>query len=218
MPVKVSAGGRSVGNSHRSYPRDTDAEGQFSREFPWFNRVKGHLEALVQLRSLASATPLVLDIGCNTGGLGRIVMQYAQYQFVGVDLAGHLLPLARKKGYRVVQAAGEFLPFSACTFDAVVLSEILEHADDPKSMLSEAHRVLKPNGILCGDCPTWYGRWGLRSLLGHKWHRRALSALTLRRLLRDFHLLDISRERSDTSWLPEWYVMRARKPCRTLPG
>ena len=39
------------------------------------------------------------------------------------------------------------LPFKEGSFEAVVCSEMLEHADDPQKVISEIHRVLKPGGL-----------------------------------------------------------------------
>ena len=43
------------------------------------------------------------------------------------------------------------LPLAGNSFNAVICSELLEHVPDPKEVLNEAHRVLRPNGklLLC---------------------------------------------------------------------
>ncbi len=52
-----------------------------------------------------------------------------------------------------VQASAESLPFRETAFDAVICSEMLEHVIDPKSVLEEIQRILKPNGILLISVP-----------------------------------------------------------------
>ncbi|MFA7160332.1 MAG: class I SAM-dependent methyltransferase, partial [Kiritimatiellia bacterium] len=43
--------------------------------------------------------------------------------------------------------------YPAGHFDAVVMSDIIEHLSDPRGTLAEAARILKPDGILCVSTP-----------------------------------------------------------------
>lgn len=56
---------------------------------------------------------------------------------------------------RIVNAAGEGLPFPDETFDLVYSSNVLEHTGDPERVLQEAVRVLKPGGILHIEVPNY---------------------------------------------------------------
>lgn len=68
------------------------------------------------------------------------------------------------------------LPFKDESFEVVVCSEMLEHADDPPKVISEIERVLKPGGLVVlttrfaypvHDAPNDYWRftpYGLRKL------------------------------------------------------
>jgi SAM-dependent methyltransferase len=55
-----------------------------------------------------------------------------------------------------VIATAEALPFGGETFDAVICSEVLEHTRDPRVVLAEASRVLKPGGRLLIAVPFLY--------------------------------------------------------------
>jgi hypothetical protein len=48
------------------------------------------------------------------------------------------------------------LAFADNCFDAVVCSEVLEHVPDPRRVLVECHRVLKPGGVLLITVPFLY--------------------------------------------------------------
>ncbi len=95
-----------------------------------------------------------------------------------------------------------FLPFADCTFDRVMFNEILEHLRiDPLLALSEAQRVLKPEGLLLLTTPNLYfiktvlkflaGRgfidpvneFGKLRQLGHMGHIREYSPREVKRFL-----------------------------------
>ena len=149
----------------------------------------------------------MLDVGCNSGGLGTLLMG-RHCTMYGVDLAHHMLFKSVKKGYRSVQAYGEYLPFKNNTFDVVVLSEVLEHADSPGLMASEAVRVLKPGGKILGDVPHWSGKWGYRSIRKHKWHKI---------VIRDTYLRDLFPFPIHISVAPKWSTILLRKSTFFLP-
>ena len=49
---------------------------------------------------------------------------------------------------------GIYLPFPDRTFDAVVMSELIEHIAQPELMLSEVARILTPEGALMLTTPS----------------------------------------------------------------
>jgi len=196
---------------HRGYPRDTDAEHQFDPFYPWYSRVAHVPEAI---RGISH--PIILDCGANTGGMGRTILQSQDAKIIGVDVALHLVRLSLDKGYAAaIGGDAQCLPFKSGAFDVVIASELLEHVEYPQMVIRECSRVLKPKGMLLGDVPTWYGRWGYRSLWGHKWHVRAYSRYKLWALLvRHFRIAYIRPEpRWPTRhlWVPQWYTFRGER-------
>lgn len=62
----------------------------------------------------------------------------------------------------------EPVPFESSAFDAVVFNELFEHLRiNPIFTLGEAHRVLKPDGILLLSTPNLRSFRGIRNLLLH---------------------------------------------------
>jgi SAM-dependent methyltransferase len=51
---------------------------------------------------------------------------------------------------------GAALSFASNSFDAVVCTEVLEHVSDPRRVVSECARVLKPGGVMLITVPFLY--------------------------------------------------------------
>ena len=96
---------------------------------------------------------------------------------------------ARAKGFSVhTKSIEQFEP--AEPYDVCVLSNVLEHFLDPKGMLSNVQRILKPGGRVWISCPN--NKSWLRYIFGRYWinwhvpfHIVHFSGKTLRYLLED---------------------------------
>jgi SAM-dependent methyltransferase len=110
-------------------------------------------------------TGRLLDIGCNEG---RTLKNYARNGFnaEGTELNENAAAVARAAGFRVFTGPLEdFIP--SAPYDIAVLSNVLEHALDPKAMLESVRRLLKPGGHVWISCPNRES--GLRSVFGRRW-------------------------------------------------
>jgi len=111
------------------------------------------VERLVKL----GARGRMLDIGT---GPGRIPIMLAERvaagTVVGVDASHEMLKLARRYGAQSAVAGRvsfEFadakqLPFDDNSFDTVFSNTIMHHIPQPRAMVAEAARVLRPGGVL----------------------------------------------------------------------
>jgi SAM-dependent methyltransferase len=100
------------------------------------------------LFSLVALSPpaRVLDVGCGEGRTMRVLGKMAGVEAWGVD---PVLPSgAEAYEGRLRRGRAEALPFDAASFDALVFECSLSVTDDPAAALSEAARVLKPDGVL----------------------------------------------------------------------
>lgn len=103
----------------------------------------------------------VLDVGCGTGEhLARAARQGLKP--FGVEPASSMLEFARKNvpQAEIAQGIATDLPFKDAQFDLVIMVEVLRYLDRPdtEKALQEAHRVLKPGGLLF---VTLVNRWAL---------------------------------------------------------
>jgi SAM-dependent methyltransferase len=99
----------------------------------------------------------VLDIGCGTG-YGTAELAREARLPVGVDLAPQAIHYAAstysQDNVHFVPASATALPFADASFDLVTAFEIIEHLDDWRALLSEARRVLGPEGIFLVSTPN----------------------------------------------------------------
>ena len=98
----------------------------------------------------------VLDVGCSYGWALDSLRGKAG-ELWGIDTDGEALRHARARysDIHFVHGSATSLPFPSDTFDAVVLSETIEHvADGDRSrVVDEVHRVLKNGGLLVFTAP-----------------------------------------------------------------
>lgn len=99
---------------------------------------------LPQLMNLLPAgRPLgrVLEIGCATGELIAAVPVRAGGQRVGIDIAAANVAAARARFDAVDFHCGDFRALQGERFDAVILSDVLEHVPDDIGFLRDAARL-----------------------------------------------------------------------------
>jgi len=100
--------------------------------------------------------PLVLDVATGTGRIPIALLNHKDFQgrVIGVDLSRRMLHQAALKldGYLdrapLIWWSAEDLPFADNTFDVVTCLESLEFMTNPKAVLEEMARVLRPGGIV----------------------------------------------------------------------
>lgn len=91
-----------------------------------------------------------LDVGCGGGFLTNAVSEKG-YKVTGIDLSKQSLEVAKKydqsKRVEYVEASAYELPFERESFDVVSAMDILEHVEEPETLIREASRILKPGGL-----------------------------------------------------------------------
>lgn len=181
------------------------------------------------MRLINSRNPdMLLDVGCgNAFLLQRINARRA----FGIDLSLNNITKAKKRlgGNRLfvlLRANAENLPFEEDRFDTVVCSEVIEHVQNPESVLKEISRVLKQDGTFIITVPndTLINKWkkfiritGLEKLLliqyggAEEWHIHIFTRKLMSELLSRYGL-EIKR-----TWgfpyffLPLHYIFQGRK-------
>ena len=132
---------------------------------------------------------LGLDVGCRGGVLTKMA---GLIRWIGVDIDPAAVEAARE---RIACAEMDFtagIGFRDESFDAVMMTEVLEHLPYPAITVSEVHRILKkkPGSAFVGSVPLDYHlhrRWKVmrgKRLSGEQLHVHHFSFKELDELLR----------------------------------
>ena len=104
--------------------------------------------AIGSITRLSPATR-ILDLGAGTGRFGKVFVA-ANDLYVGVDSSQEMLRafLKHNADACLILADGQQLPFRDGTFGIVMLMQVLSGLRDWRGLLSEARRVLHPEGAI----------------------------------------------------------------------
>lgn len=102
-----------------------------------------------------SEKKVVLDIGCNDGYIGKLLIE-SNNKVYGCDIVDGNLKIASKRGLIVkkTDVENQELPFRKNFFDVVVLGDVIEHVFDTDELIIKAKNVLKKNGLLIITTPN----------------------------------------------------------------
>lgn len=136
----------------------------------WSSAEERFRPALVELVA-ASSPESILEVGCGTGSLVRLLAQRVPgARVTGIDADRDALAIASSKqgAERIVfvRADARDMPLESASQDAAVTSLFFHHLDDrgKGEVLHEIRRVLRPAGrLVVGD---WGEPVGLRARLG----------------------------------------------------
>lgn len=120
----------------------------------------------------------LLDVGCGNGS-AMIELKRRGWKVTGTDFDDNALYNARRNGLEVHLGDLKTINFPDASFDAILLSHVIEHVPNPIETLKECHRILKPNGRLIAITPNATSK-------GHKYFKHHWRGLEVPRHLQIF--------------------------------
>lgn len=132
-------------------------DGYFGKRHPVFKDLFMDL----RVRALPEdRTGRVLDIGCGRGDF-LIACRRKGWEVAGVEQeTAPIMELRESLGLEV-SATSALSSLPEASFDAVTMWHVFEHMAHPRETLRQAHRLLKPGGLLVIEVPN-YGSWQAR--------------------------------------------------------
>jgi len=141
----------SLGSGNSVIPRD-DARARWKTRVGAFalggrNRIaERYCQKFIQDVKAQSAQPFVLVVGGGAIGSGaEQLYSDPDVRVLGADVYASPNTLVVADGHR--------LPFCENSFDGVWIQAVLEHVLNPQTVVSEIHRVLKPDSVVYADTP-----------------------------------------------------------------
>ena len=99
---------------------------------------------------------LILDVGCNTGMVGKEIIRKKSALIDGIDLNPEALSEAKKYYRQVFQRdlfSGKIM-IDEEKYDYIIFSDILEHLPRPDLILKDAKKYLKNDGRIIISLPN----------------------------------------------------------------
>jgi len=116
------------------------------------NRV---LDLLTYVKSRAISFHKVLDVGCGSGYFTMQLIKLLQLDkkdVCGIDIYPEVEQFGKKLDIKMKTA--RLKEYTDSEFDLIVLSHVLEHEPDPKTMIKEVYKKLADGGILYLSLPN----------------------------------------------------------------
>ncbi len=148
----------------------------------WFAGRRAICEQMLTRLKLRS-DPLILELGCGTGGNFPMLARRGQLFAMDEDESALRFAASRRLAKLARGSLPRQFPFTRRRFDLVVMTDVLEHLDDERGSLTAVRAILRPGGGLLITVPALKWLWSEHDATHH--HRRRYQAHELRRLLDD---------------------------------
>jgi methionine biosynthesis protein MetW len=139
----------------------------FLQDAPDPLRYDGHVldpdEVTGIFASMIAMGDRVLDVGCGTGSITKILADTCRTEVIGIEPDAERAARAISRGLKVhIGRLNSELIRTTGLFDVVLFADVLEHLADPRSMLLTAREALRPRGSVIISVPN-VAHWSVRA-------------------------------------------------------
>ena len=137
-----------------------DPQGTLPSKGSHTKRLRRSKKFLDQIRRRLNQSPSdirLLDVGCSSGAFLLSAVKLG-FRAEGVEPSLQPVATAQAAGLNVRQGLLQDIGYADGQFDAITLFEVIEHIKEPRSLLQECRRILRPGGILLigtGNVASW---------------------------------------------------------------
>lgn len=223
LPVKEKSRLQEADAKDEHESRSTSAKSPRSSLLRWVPWIRSFLNWLGQENAtwlspaVEPGVSKMLEVGCAHGGF---LMQAKEKGWLvdGVEPSALAAKLARSKGFDVFEGTLAEAQLPSASRDQVAMWMVLEHVPNPREVVEEVARILKPGGYFAFSVPngTTWERW----IWGRHWlgydasrHLQIFTPRTLRSLLVDagFEAIEVIHQSNTRYWwgsIASWGQLR----------
>lgn len=135
------------------------SELQARRQIHWWYQHNRALAARLLVKYLRPGIR-GLDAGATAGTNAAWISAFGELATISPDLDSLAIYRGEVPAVKAALAIPGALPFASCSFDVIVAISVIHdwRSGEPRSILDEFARVLKPGGAVCLIEPTWIPR------------------------------------------------------------
>ena len=111
--------------------------------------VRSILEKKIKCENLT-----ILDLGSGQGGTAKILSENNKVISLDLNIVRLKLQEDFKDNIQRVNGDALIVPLKADSFDLIILQDVIEHVNDPQSLIISLYSLLKKNGILYLSTPN----------------------------------------------------------------
>ena len=142
-----------VRRDENATPWQDDVYAPFAMERMLHAHIRAFRRKAARYRSLLGRGARVVEVGSYVGGFLHVAREWG-WDAVGVDVGRDTSRFARAHAYLTREQPLEKCGFKSRSFDGVFIWNCFEQIADPKSLLAEVRRILKPGGALVVRVPN----------------------------------------------------------------